>query len=153
MAPAETPPRDDHAPKPAATTAATRSYWRWRKDDFFPEPSFASWATYRAALAATPSRLADRFLAGRSTDAAELGAMRRRSENEMRRCLTWWDLTWLGFGCHLGAGIFVLTGQESRDHAGPAIVLSYVVAGASAMLSVLCYAEFAVEIQIGRAHV
>ena len=88
------------------------------------------------------------LLAGRSTDAAELGAMRRRSENEMRRCLTWWDLTWLGFGCHLGAGIFVLTGQEARDHAGPAVVLSYVVAGLSAMLSVLIYAEFAVEIPV-----
>ncbi|KAF7073069.1 hypothetical protein CFC21_078116 [Triticum aestivum] len=134
-------PRD----KPAA---AARGYWRWRKDDFFPEPSFASWGAYRGALAATPARLRDRLLAGRSTDAAELGAMRRRSENEMRRCLTWWDLTWLGFGCHLGAGIFVLTGQEARDHAGPAVVLSYVVAGLSAMLSVLIYAEFAVEIPV-----
>ncbi|XBH92762.1 hypothetical protein VPH35_083827 [Triticum aestivum] len=131
--------------KPAA---AARGYWRWRKDDFFPEPSFASWGAYRGALAATPARLRDRLLAGRSTDAAELGAMRRRSENEMRRCLTWWDLTWLGFGCHLGAGIFVLTGQEARDHAGPAVVLSYVVAGLSAMLSVLIYAEFAVEIPV-----
>nr|BAJ88234.1 predicted protein [Hordeum vulgare subsp. vulgare] len=131
--------------KPAV---APRSYWRWSKDDFFPEPSFASWGAYRGALAATPARLRDRLLAGRSTDAAELGAMRRRSENEMRRCLTWWDLTWLGFGCHLGAGIFVLTGQEARDHAGPAVVLSYAVAGISAMLSVLIYAEFAVEIPV-----
>ena len=65
------------------------SYCRWSKEDFFPEPSFASWAAYGGALAATPARLRDRLLAGRSTDAAELGAMRRRSENEMRRCLTW----------------------------------------------------------------
>lgn len=137
--------QEGHAPKPAA---AARGYWRWSKEDFFPEPSFASWVAYRGALAATPSRLMDRLIAGRSTDAAELGDMRRRSENEMRRCLTWWDLTWLGFGCHLGAGIFVLTGLESRDHAGPAVVLSYVVAGVSAMLSVLCYAEFAVEIPV-----
>ncbi|KAM0882294.1 hypothetical protein ACQ4PT_032399 [Festuca glaucescens] len=137
--------QEGHALKPAA---AARGYWRWSKEDFFPEPSFGSWGAYRGALAATPARLMDRLIAGRSTDAAELGDMRRRSENEMRRCLTWWDLTWLGFGCHLGAGIFVLTGLESRDHAGPAVVLSYVVAGVSAMLSVLCYAEFAVEIPV-----
>ncbi|RCV43543.1 hypothetical protein SEVIR_9G308300v4 [Setaria viridis] len=124
-----------------------RSYWRWRKDDFFPEPSFGSWAAYRAALAATPARLRDR-LVGRSTDAAELGALRRRSENEMRRCLTWWDLTWFGFGSVIGAGIFVLTGQEARDHAGPAIVLSYAASGLSAILSVFCYTEFAVEIPV-----
>ncbi|XP_039784892.1 cationic amino acid transporter 5-like [Panicum virgatum] len=139
MAPEETPPPEE--------PAGARGYWRWRKDDFFPEPSFASWAAYRAALGATPARLRDRF-AGRSTDAAELGALRRRSENEMRRCLTWWDLTWFGFGSVIGAGIFVLTGQEARDHAGPAIVLSYVASGLSAMLSVFCYTEFAVEIPV-----
>uniref|UniRef100_A0ACD5VEX7 Uncharacterized protein n=1 Tax=Avena sativa TaxID=4498 RepID=A0ACD5VEX7_AVESA len=137
--------QEQYAPKPAA--AEGRSYWRWHKDDFFPEPSFASWGAYRSALAATPSRLRDRFTA-RSTDAIELGAMRRRSENEMTRCLTWWDLTWFGFGSVIGAGIFVLTGQEAHDHAGPAIVLSYVVSGLSAMLSVFCYTEFAVEIPV-----
>ncbi|RLN41679.1 cationic amino acid transporter 5-like [Panicum miliaceum] len=139
MAPVETPSPEE--------SAGARGYWRWRKDDFFPEPSFASWAAYRAALGATPARLRDRFT-GRSTDAAELGALRRRSENEMRRCLTWWDLTWFGFGSVIGAGIFVLTGQEARDHAGPAIVLSYVASGLSAMLSVFCYTEFAVEIPV-----
>ncbi|WVZ52913.1 hypothetical protein U9M48_003913 [Paspalum notatum var. saurae] len=143
MAPVDTPAPPHHpadggkqqeAPGPAA-----RGYWRWRKDDFFPEPTFASWAAYRAALGATPARLRDR-LAGRSTDAAELGAL--------RRCLTWWDLTWFGFGSVIGAGIFVLTGQEAHDHAGPAIVLSYAASGFSAMLSVFCYTEFAVEIPV-----
>uniref|UniRef100_A0A0D9UY62 Cationic amino acid transporter C-terminal domain-containing protein n=1 Tax=Leersia perrieri TaxID=77586 RepID=A0A0D9UY62_9ORYZ len=136
---------DQHDGKP--TAEAARSYWRWQKEDFFPEPSFASWSAYRAALAATPARFRDRF-AGRSTDEDELGALRRRSENEMRRCLTWWDLTWFGFGSVIGAGIFVLTGQEAHDHAGPAIVLSYVASGLSAMLSVFCYTEFAVEIPV-----
>ncbi|CAM0880357.1 unnamed protein product [Alopecurus aequalis] len=143
MASAETP-QEQYATKPVG---AGRSYWRWRKDDLFPEPSFASWGAYRSALVATPSRLRDRFT-GRSTDATELGALRRRSENEMRRCLTWWDLTWFGFGSVIGTGIFVLTGQEAHDHAGPAIVLSYVVSGLSAMLSVFCYTEFAVEIPV-----
>lgn len=66
----------------------------------------------------------------------------------MKRCLTWWDLTWFGFGSVIGAGIFVLTGQEAHKHAGPAIVLSYVASGVSAMLSVFCYTEFAVEIPV-----
>ncbi|XP_020251334.1 cationic amino acid transporter 5 isoform X2 [Asparagus officinalis] len=66
----------------------------------------------------------------------------------MKRCLNWWDLTWFGFGSVIGAGIFVLTGQEAHDHAGPAIVLSYVASGISAMLSVFCYTEFAVEIPV-----
>ncbi|CAO2205186.1 unnamed protein product [Urochloa humidicola] len=144
MAPVETSSPETDSGKAGELT---RSYWRWHKDDFFPEPSFASWAAYRRALGATPARLRDR-LAGRSTDAAELGALRRRSENEMRRCLTWWDLTWFGFGSVIGAGIFVLTGQEAHDHAGPAIVLSYVASGLSAMLSVFCYTEFAVEIPV-----
>ncbi|BAA96181.1 putative amino acid permease [Oryza sativa Japonica Group] len=143
MAAVDTPEKP-YEGKPAAEA---RSYWRWQKEDFFPEPSFASWGAYRAALAATPARFRDRF-AGRSTDADELGALRRRSENEMRRCLTWWDLTWFGFGSVIGAGIFVLTGQEAHDHAGPAIVLSYVASGLSAMLSVFCYTEFAVEIPV-----
>ncbi|KAK2635028.1 hypothetical protein Ddye_029820 [Dipteronia dyeriana] len=66
----------------------------------------------------------------------------------MKRCLTWWDLIWFGFGSVIGAGIFVLTGQEANEHAGPAIVLSYAVSGVSAMLSVFCYTEFAIEIPV-----
>jgi len=143
MAPAEY----DKVVGKAAATVPARSYWRWHRDDFFPEPSFASWGAYRRALGETPARLRDR-LAGRSTDAAELGALRRRSEHEMRRCLTWWDLTWFGFGSVIGAGIFVLTGQEAHDHTGPAIVLSYVASGLSAMLSVFCYTEFVVEFAV-----
>ena len=149
MAPAEmsAPTEYDEGAGKAAATVPARSYWRWHRDDFFPEPSFASWGAYRRALGKTPARLRDR-LAGWSTDTAELSALHRRSEHEMRRCLTWWDLTWFGFGSVIGAGIFVLTGQEAHDHAGPAIVLSYVASGLSAMLSVFCYTEFAVEIPV-----
>ncbi|CAH2041008.1 unnamed protein product [Thlaspi arvense] len=126
---------------------ARRSYWRWSKQDFFPEESFKNWATYRYALSQTPFRFKDRLLA-RSDDASELGELRKQSENDMKRCLNWWDLTWFGFGSVIGAGIFVLTGQEAHNHAGPAIVLSYVASGLSAMLSVFCYTEFAVEIPV-----
>lgn len=66
----------------------------------------------------------------------------------MKKTLTWWDLIWFGIGAVIGAGIFVLTGQEARQEAGPAVVLSFVVSGLSAMLSVFCYTEFAVEIPV-----
>ncbi|KAJ6852981.1 cationic amino acid transporter 5 isoform X1 [Iris pallida] len=125
----------------------SRSYWRWSREAFFPEESFQSWAAYRSALGQTHHRLKDRLLS-RSDDATELGNLRRRSEHDMKRCLSWWDLTWFGFGSVIGAGIFVLTGQEAHNHAGPAIVLSYVASGFSAMLSVFCYTEFAVEIPV-----
>ncbi|XP_068658545.1 cationic amino acid transporter 5-like [Aristolochia californica] len=125
----------------------TRSYWRWSKDDFIPEQSFRSWGNYRSALSQTFPRFKDR-LTSRSDDSKELGELRRRSENEMKRCLTWWDLTWFGFGAVIGTGIFVLTGQEAHLNAGPAIILSYVASGLSAMLSVFCYTEFAVEIPV-----
>ncbi|KAK9267766.1 hypothetical protein L1049_010200 [Liquidambar formosana] len=124
-----------------------RSYWRWSKQDFLPEESFKDWSTYKSALSQTCFRFEDRLLS-RSNDANELGEIRKQSENDMKRCLTWWDLTWFGFGSVIGAGIFVLTGQEAHNHAGPAIVLSYVASGVSAMLSVFCYTEFAVEIPV-----
>ena len=60
---------------------------------------------------------------------------------------------WFGVGAVVGSGIFTLTGLEARDHAGPAIILSYVVSGFSAMLSVFCYTEFAVEIPVAGTYV
>ncbi|XP_041023623.1 cationic amino acid transporter 5 [Juglans microcarpa x Juglans regia] len=124
-----------------------RKYWRCSKQDFFPEESFQNWNTYLSALSQTFLRFKDRLIS-RSNDAEEIGELRKRSENDMKQCLTWWDLTWFGFGSVIGTGIFVLTGQEAHDHAGPAIVLSYVASGVSAMLSVFCYTEFAVEIPV-----
>uniref|UniRef100_A0A0D9VWR6 Cationic amino acid transporter C-terminal domain-containing protein n=1 Tax=Leersia perrieri TaxID=77586 RepID=A0A0D9VWR6_9ORYZ len=117
------------------------------KADFFPEESFASWEAYGRALRSTGARLVDRLTA-RSADATELHEVRRRSGADMRRDLTWWDLAWFGVGAVIGAGIFVLTGQEARNAVGPAVVVSYVVSGVSAMLSVFCYTEFAVEIPV-----
>ncbi|KAJ4702712.1 Cationic amino acid transporter like [Melia azedarach] len=124
-----------------------RSYWRWSKQDFLPEESFQSWANYRCALSQTFFRFKDRLIS-RSEDSNEISELRKQSENNMKRCLNWWDLIWFGFGSVIGAGIFVLTGQEAHEHAGPAIVLSYVASGISAMLSVFCYTEFAVEIPV-----
>ncbi|KAM0951685.1 putative amino acid/polyamine transporter I, cationic amino acid transporter [Dioscorea sansibarensis] len=117
------------------------------KEDFLPEESFKSWENYGKALGQTAMRLRDRLTA-RSLEQTELTEVRARSGHEMKRNLSWWDLIWFGIGAVIGAGIFVLTGQEARDEAGPAVVLSFVVSGISAMLSVFCYTEFAVEIPV-----
>src|SRR3712207_1351338 len=61
----------------------------------------------------------------------------------LRRELTAWDVTVLGIGVIVGAGIFVLTGQAAATEAGPAITLSFVLAGIVCALSALCYAELA----------
>lgn len=64
----------------------------------------------------------------------------------LRRCLGAWDLTLLGIGAIIGAGIFVLTGIAAATHAGPGIVLSFVVAGLACAFAALAYAELAASI-------
>jgi basic amino acid/polyamine antiporter, APA family len=64
-------------------------------------------------------------------------------ESRLRRVLGPVQLTSLGVGAVIGAGIFVTTGAISRQTAGPALMLSYVVAGLAAAFVALCYAEFA----------
>ena len=59
----------------------------------------------------------------------------------LRRSLTAWDLTLLGIGAIIGTGIFVLTGTAAANQAGPAIVVSYAVAGIACAFAALCYAE------------
>ncbi|KAI5331612.1 hypothetical protein L3X38_021738 [Prunus dulcis] len=117
------------------------------KEDFLPEESFKSWGNYVHALANTKTRLTDRILA-RSMDHQELEQMRARSNNQMKKTLNWWDLIWFGIGAVMGTGIFVLTGQAARNDAGPAVVISYFISGVSALLSVLCYTEFSVELPV-----
>jgi basic amino acid/polyamine antiporter, APA family len=64
----------------------------------------------------------------------------------LRRVLGPLDLTLLGIGAIIGAGIFVLTGVAAATQAGPAIVLSYLVAGTACAFSALAYAELAAAI-------
>jgi len=64
-------------------------------------------------------------------------------EATLKRTLTGTQLTLLGIGAVIGAGIFVLTGQAAAEHAGPAIMLSFVLAGIACAFAGLCYAEFA----------
>ena len=64
-------------------------------------------------------------------------------ENRLRRILGPVGLTSLGIGAIIGAGIFVMTGRVAAIDAGPAIMVSFVVAGIGCALAALCYAEFA----------
>ncbi len=63
------------------------------------------------------------------------------AKSELKRSLGPWNLMSLGVGAIIGAGIFVLTGQVASANAGPAIMLSFVVAGIACALAGLCYAE------------
>src|SRR5438270_11672097 len=64
-------------------------------------------------------------------------------ENRLRRILGPVQLSALGIGAIIGTGIFILTGQAAHDKAGPALILSFVVAGIACVFAALCYAEFA----------
>src|ERR1700733_9996216 len=64
-------------------------------------------------------------------------------DNRLRRILGPIGLTSLGVGAIIGAGIFVMTGRAAAQDAGPAIMVSYVVAGLGCLFAALCYAEFA----------
>ncbi|HTE65612.1 MAG TPA: amino acid permease, partial [Candidatus Binatia bacterium] len=66
-----------------------------------------------------------------------------KSDNRLRRILGPVQLTSLGVGAIIGAGIFVATGAAAHNVAGPALMLSYVVAGITCIFAALCYAEFA----------
>jgi amino acid transporter len=66
-----------------------------------------------------------------------------KGENRLRRILGPVGLTSLGVGAIIGAGIFVMTGRVAANDAGPAIMLSFCVAGVGCALAALCYAEFA----------
>ncbi len=64
-------------------------------------------------------------------------------EHRLRRVLGPVTLTALGIGAVIGAGIFVATGAAAKDVAGPALMVSYTVAGLTCVFAALCYAEFA----------
>lgn len=63
-------------------------------------------------------------------------------KSELNRVLGRWGLTSLGIGAIIGGGIFTLTGIAAHDHAGPALALSFVIAGIGCLFASLCYAEF-----------
>ena len=83
----------------------------------------------------------------RRKHAADLQA-EAKNDTRLKRALGPVNLTALGIGAIIGAGIFVLTGQAAAKYAGPAIVLSFVLAGMACAFAGLCYAEFSALIPV-----
>jgi len=71
-----------------------------------------------------------------------------QGEATLKRSLTATQLVMLGIGAVIGAGIFVLSGHAAAEHAGPAIVISFIIAGFACALAGLCYAEFAAMLPV-----
>ncbi len=87
----------------------------------------------------------DRLFATKSVD--DLRADAEHSHG-FKRALGAVDLVMLGIGAIIGTGIFVLTGQAAAAHAGPAVCLSFIIAGLASSFAGLCYAEMASMIPV-----
>src|SRR4030095_14785588 len=70
------------------------------------------------------------------------------AHNNLKRTLGPVNLVLLGIGAIIGAGLFVRTAAAAAEHAGPAVVISYVIAGIGCAFAGLCYSEFASSIPI-----
>ncbi|RUS78576.1 hypothetical protein EGW08_013644 [Elysia chlorotica] len=78
----------------------------------------------------------------------------QKEATNLDRCLTVYDLIFLGIGSTLGAGLYVVIGQVGRETAGPAVTVSFLVAAITSAFAGLCYAEFAARIpRAGSAYV
>ncbi|HEX6805187.1 MAG TPA: amino acid permease [Terriglobales bacterium] len=77
-----------------------------------------------------------------------LSEAQETGEHSLKRALGVLNLVTLGIGAIIGAGIFVITGQAAAQFAGPAIIISFVMAGVACALAGLCYSEFASMIPI-----
>ena len=69
-------------------------------------------------------------------------------EYQLKKSLTALDLTVFGVGVVIGAGIFTLTGRAAHNVAGPAIVISFIIAALACALAAMCYAEFASTVPV-----
>jgi len=84
----------------------------------------------------------------KSIASLQVEASQGESAGGLRRVLTATNLTTFGIGAIIGAGIFVLTGTVAATNAGPAVSLSFVLAGLGCLFAGLCYAEFAAMIPV-----
>ncbi len=89
-----------------------------------------------------------RLFARKAVAELQAEAFAAEDEHSLRRALSALNLTTLGIGAIIGAGIFVLTGQAAAKYAGPGIAISFVLAGAACAFAGFCYAEFAAMIPI-----
>ena len=71
-----------------------------------------------------------------------------KTGKRLNRILGPWQLAGIGIGGIIGTGIFVLTGVAAHDKAGPALILSFVLAGIACIFAALCYAEFAAMVPV-----
>ena len=88
------------------------------------------------------------FFARKTIEELAASASPDHDEPRFERCLGPWSLMSLGVGAIIGAGIFVLTGAAAARYAGPAIVLSFMLAGFACAIVALCYAELAALIPV-----
>ena len=70
------------------------------------------------------------------------------SGRSLKRDLTWWNLAIMGVAVAVGAGIFSIGAQAAAFHAGPAVIISFLIAGVVCGAAVMCYAEFASMIPV-----
>jgi APA family basic amino acid/polyamine antiporter len=89
--------------------------------------------------------MANPLFATKSVDELQADAEHGRG---LKRTLGALDLTLLGIGAIIGTGIFVLTGEAAAAHSGPAVPISFVIAGIASTFAALCYAEMASMIPI-----
>ncbi|KAI5078347.1 hypothetical protein GOP47_0006018 [Adiantum capillus-veneris] len=115
--------------------------------------SFQSVRSYMTAVMQTPTRFRIRATAVSGSEeempaaaAADTHVESGRGSGMMERKVGWLEVVAMGVGGMMGAGILVSTGQAAHSSAGPAVILSFAIAGFSALLSALCYSEFAVSV-------
>nr|GEY08424.1 hypothetical protein [Tanacetum cinerariifolium] len=99
-----------------------KPYWHFIKQDFYAEPSFQTLLSY--PFKHILNRLLDRCLHW-SSDVTELVESKKQGKNDMKKCLAWIDILWLGFGSVVGPRIFTITGLEAHDDAGPFASVSF----------------------------
>lgn len=108
----------------------------------FPPSSTTTETTTTTETATVQRRVRRRSFLKKTPEQQAASAVRR---GELPRVLGRVDLYLLSLGSVVSAGIFALTGVSVRDHAGPSVALAYVFSAGAALLSAVCYLEFAVE--------